>query len=98
MESILNVKFDAVMTYDDWIIFKYKGKYYVADEEGIFEVELKHKMPLRYYEGDDIDLKYDYCGQSDDMKYTLGFDRSIDWKARYEELDQYVKDTYDDYN
>lgn len=75
MNSILKIEFDAVMSYDDWTIFRYKDKYYVADEFEIKEVELFKKTKAVSQEEFDetVNLGCDYCGQSDDMEYYLWF-------------------------
>ena len=76
-EIVQNINFDAIMTYDDWTIFKYGNKYYVADD-GIYEVELVSKCKPEDYKGDDpdaVELDADYCGESDDMCWYLGFDK-----------------------
>lgn len=76
METIETIKFDAVMTYDDWTIFTYNNKYYVADEDGIYEVVLVKKVKAESSEDieDGLDYGCDYFGQSDDFEYYLGFD------------------------
>lgn len=78
MKSILKIEFDAIMTYDDWTIFEHKGKYYAADEDGLFEVVLKNKKNIKEYENCVIDFGNDYNGESDDCEWVLGFDRTID--------------------
>lgn len=76
-DIVQSINFDAVMTYDDWTIFRFKNRYYVADDD-IREVTLVSKCKPEDYTGDDPDviwLDADYCGESDDGKWYLGFDR-----------------------
>lgn len=72
MEVVQTIKFDAVMTYDDWTVFKYKDKYYVANEDEIKEVVLVKKMEAEdYYANEDydvVDFGCSYNGESDDMQ------------------------------
>lgn len=76
IEIVENVEFDAIMSYDDWKIFKYKDKYYVADDD-IRQVILVSKCKPEEYNSDDkdvVDFGNDYCGESDDSQWYLGFD------------------------
>lgn len=73
---IETVKFDMIMSYDDWKIIKYKGKYYVVDDD-IRQVILVSKCKPEEYDGDNedvVDFDDDYCGESDDGQWYLGFD------------------------
>lgn len=74
-KHILNVQFNAIMSYDGWIIFEYQDKYYVADEDGIFEVELIEKHKSEDCNNDTIDFDTDYSGETDDMQWCCGFNR-----------------------
>jgi len=77
MNPILDITFDTIMSYNDWVIFIYKDKYYVADEEkGIFQVDLKYKESMmKFKDGDAVDFDSDYSGESDDGDWDLGFNR-----------------------
>ena len=76
MENILRLEFNAIMAYDDWTVFEYKSKYYVANDNGIKEVALVKKAEAK----EDIEDIEDavgpcnYSGQSDDLRFYLGFD------------------------
>lgn len=75
-DVVENIEFDAIMSYDDWTIFKYNGKYYVADED-IHQVVLASKCKSEECGDDDkdiVDFCNDYCGESDDGQWYLGFD------------------------
>lgn len=76
-DVIQDINFNAIMTYDDWTVFMFKDKYYVADND-IQEVVLVSKCKPEDYTGEDPDVVWldaDYCGESDDGKMFLGFDR-----------------------
>lgn len=76
MESTLHLEFNAIMSYDDWTVFEYKSKYYVANENGINEVALVKKVEVKEDIEDikDVIGPCNYCGQSDDLRLYLGFD------------------------
>lgn len=74
MISILEIKFNAVVSYQDWTVFTYKGKYYVVNEEEIIPVVLDKKVKVDKTV-DVVDLGCDYNGQSDDFQYYLGFNK-----------------------
>ena len=76
MESILHLEFDAIMTYDDWTVFRYRNKYYVANENGIQEVSLAKKVEAKedIKDIEDVVGPCNYYGQSDDLRFYLGFD------------------------
>ena len=75
IESVLETKFNNIMTYDDWYVFKdVKGRYYLYDEDGIQKVRLVKQEPLSNFVDDEIiELDCDICGASDDGKWALGF-------------------------
>ena len=76
MESILHLEFNAIMSYDDWTVFEYKNKYYVANDNGIKEVALVKKAEAKedIEDIEDVVGPCNYCGQSDDLRFYLGFD------------------------
>lgn len=75
-EIVQSIEFNAIMTYDDWTIFEYQDKYYVADKEGIYQVVLVSKCkPEDYTDDDVINFGDSYCGESDDGKWYLGFNK-----------------------
>ena len=88
-------KFESVMHSEEWVIFQYNKKYYVADEDRICLVNLKYKESARNHEEKAEYSKYSYFGLSDSGKLYLGFDRESDWKQLYAELDKYVEMHYE---
>lgn len=73
-KTVLKIEFESIVTYDDWIIFEYKNNFYACDNDGIFKVNLKYKVPSNAYdENDSFYYECDYNGESDDLQYYLGF-------------------------
>lgn len=76
-KSISYIRFDVIMSYDEWTIFEDGGKYYIADYMGIREVYLtkvvERNEDNKYLTPDTVCGICDYCGESDDLQYYLGF-------------------------
>lgn len=73
---IMHTEYDLLITYDDWEIFRFQDKFYVADKYNnyIKEVELAVCEKSSKDDNQVIDfIGCDYCGQSDDLQYNLGF-------------------------
>lgn len=73
--ALLSTDYPVVVSYDDWEIFVYQDKFYVADKYNKFikEVELI-KVEKSTSNNNLVDFPgCDYCGQSDDFKFDLEF-------------------------
>lgn len=76
LETITKTGYPVLVSYNEWEIFVFGNKFYVADKVNNFikQVEL---IKIELSENNDssiVDyLECDYCGQSDGQRYDMGF-------------------------
>lgn len=76
LETITKTGYPVLVSYDEWEIFVFKNKFYVADKINNFikqvelvKIELSENNTSTIVEYPDCD----YCGQSDCQRYDMGF-------------------------
>ena len=71
----LKTNYRLLISYNDWEIFIWNNKFYVADKHNNFIKEvILTKLEKSKSNDDPVDFpNCDYCGQSDDLNYDLGF-------------------------